>query len=165
MPRIPSKGLAAASAVALLLALGACGRPADEAGSVARSDIGAARTTPSARAGQQAAPVANAKADPAMDRAAQSTKSMGAAAADKTRELGSTAAGKVDDASITAKVNAALAADKELSAIRIDADTQNGVVTLSGPAPTATAKEHAGEVARGIKGVTSVNNQLTLKTG
>ena len=44
-------------------------------------------------------------------------------------------------------------------------DTQNGVVTLSGPAPTATARERASEIARGVKGVTSVNNQLTIKSG
>jgi len=111
-----------------------------------------------------------------MDRAAESTKSMGAAAADstrdagaaaadKTRELGSAAAGKLDDATITTKVNAALARDKDLSAIRIDVDTQNGVVTLTGPAPTASAKERASEVARQVQGVTSVNNQLTLSTG
>jgi osmotically-inducible protein OsmY len=79
--------------------------------------------------------------------------------------MGASAADKVDDASITAKVNASLAKDKELSAIKIDVDTQNGVVTLSGPAPSATAKERASEVARTVKGVNSVNNQLTIKSG
>ena len=72
---------------------------------------------------------------------------------------------KVDDATITTKVNAALAKDKDLSAIKIDVDTQNGVVTLSGPAPTATAKQRASEIARTVKGVSSVNNQLTVKAG
>ena len=61
--------------------------------------------------------------------------------------------------------NAALAKDKDLSAIKIDVDTQNGVVTLSGPAPTATAKQRASEIARTVKGVSSVNNQLTVKAG
>ena len=90
---------------------------------------------------------------------------MGAAAADKTQSMGATAGDKVDDATITTKVNAALAKDKDLSAIKIDVDTQNGVVTLSGPAPTATAKQRASEIARTVKGVSSVNNQLTVKAG
>jgi hyperosmotically inducible protein len=127
--------LMVASSIALLLALGACDRVAHD-------------TT------AQRADSAGAKAGAAMD-----------SAADKARSMGASAVDKVDDAVITTKVKAAIAADKDLSAIKIDVDTQNGVVTLSGPAPTASAKEHASEVARTIKGVTSVNNQLTLKTG
>ena len=53
----------------------------------------------------------------------------------------------------------------KVSAIRIDVDTRDGVVTLSGPAPSATARERASEIARGVKGVSSVNNQLTIKSG
>jgi hyperosmotically inducible periplasmic protein len=74
------------------------------------------------------------------------------------------AAGKVDDATITANVNARLVKDKDLSGIRIDVDTQDGVVTLSGLAPSASAKEHASEVAHKVAGVHSVNNQLTIKS-
>ena len=69
------------------------------------------------------------------------------------------------DASITAHVNAAFAGDKELRPLKIDVDTQNGIVTLSGLAPTASAKAHADEVAHTVAGVVSVNNQLTLQTG
>ncbi len=86
-------------------------------------------------------------------------------AVDKTTGHGRVGGDKVDDAVITTKVKAAIAADKDLSAIKIDVDTQNGVVTLSGPAPTATAKERASEIARNVKGVNSVNNQLTIKAG
>ena len=38
--------------------------------------------------------------------------------------MGAGAADKVDDATITTKMNAALAADKDLSAIKIDVDTR-----------------------------------------
>lgn len=69
------------------------------------------------------------------------------------------------DGSINAQVRAALAADKELRPLRIDVDTENGIVTLSGLAPTASAKAHADEVARTVNGVVSVNNQLTLQSG
>lgn len=165
MQRIQMSGFAATSAVALLLALGGCGRPADDQAASVGSDNAATRSAQAAKDARRDAATATAKAEAGLDRAAEGTKAMGAAAADKTRELGAAAAGKVDDASITAKVNAALAKDQELSALRIDVDTQNGIVTLSGPAPTASAKERASEVARTVKGVTSVNNQLTLKTG
>jgi len=136
------KSLMVASSVALLLALGACDRAAQDA-TARRGDTAESKTGN-----------AGAKAGAAAD-----------SAADKTRAMGASAAGKVDDGAITAKVKAAIAADKDLSAIKIDVDTQNGVVTLSGPAPTATAKERASEIARKVNGVNSVNNQLTIKAG
>ena len=138
----PSKTLMVASSVALLLTLGACDRVGPDA-TARRSDSAESRT---ANAG--------ARAGAAVDNAA-----------DKTRAMGASAVDKVDDAVITTKVKAAIAADKDLSAIKVDVDTQNGVVTLSGPAPTAAAKEHASEIARNVKGVNSVNNQLTIKAG
>lgn len=95
----------------------------------------------------------------------QDTKETTAGAADATREMGAAAGDRIDDATITSKVNAELATDKDLSAIRIDVDTKDGVVTLSGPAPSATARERASELARNVKGVNSVNNQLTIKAG
>jgi osmotically-inducible protein OsmY len=146
------KSLAIASSLAMLLALGACDRVGDQM--TGQRDSAATKTERAADAAKRDVKDATARAGAAAERAADQTKSMGAAAADK-----------IDDATITTKVNAALAADKDLSAIKIDVDTQNGVVTLSGPAPTATAKERASEVARNIKGVTSVNNQLTVKAG
>ncbi len=69
---------------------------------------------------------------------------------------------KVDDMQITTRVNAGLAADKDLSALRIDVDTKDGVVTLMGTAPTATAKARAEEIARNAKDVKSVNNKLSV---
>jgi len=161
------KGLMAIPAAALLLGLAACDR-ADQR--TARSNESATSRTERAAADTRDAArretrEAAAGAGAALDRAAQETKAMGAAAADKTRELGAATAEKVDDAAITAKVNAAIAADKDLSALRIDVDTRGGIVTLSGPAPTAAAKERAAEAALKVKGVTSVNNQLTIKAG
>jgi hyperosmotically inducible periplasmic protein len=132
----PSIVLALAS-FATVVSLGACGRIDDDRTVARKIDSGEL----TAKAGTRA------------DSAAESTKTMGAAAAEK-----------VDDATITSKVNATLAKDKDLSALKIDVDTQNGVVTLSGPAPTATAKERASEIARSVKGVNSVNNQLTIKS-
>lgn len=166
------KSLLAVSAAALALGLAACDRADDRTAATHESATGqneqvardsrdktreTARearqeTRDAARETRKDAREATAAADASMDRAAQDTRAMGAAAA-----------GKVDDATITAKVNAALAADRELSALRVDVDTRDGVVTLSGPAPTASAKERAAELALKVKGVASVNNQLTIR--
>jgi len=53
--------------------------------------------------------------------------------------------------------------DPDLSALKIDVDTRNGVVSMYGPAPTAAAKDRATTIARAVKGVASVNNELTVK--
>ncbi len=78
----------------------------------------------------------------------------------------SAAAAKVGDAvgdiATTASVNAKLAADSELSAIKIDVDTKDGVVTLTGPAPNAAAKARATDIAKAVDGVKTVNNNLTV---
>jgi osmotically-inducible protein OsmY len=68
----------------------------------------------------------------------------------------------IDDTGISAKVKAALAVDPALSASRIDVQTDNGVVRLSGPAPDAAAKERATVLAAAPQGVRAVDNRLTL---
>jgi hyperosmotically inducible periplasmic protein len=154
MKSLQQKALITASSVAMLLALGACGRTDDQTTAGQKMDSAVSAGRQAGAEVKQDAKNATASAGAAVSNAAQDTKAMGA-----------TAGEKIDDASITAKVNASLATDKDLSAIKIDVDTQNGVVTLSGPAPSATARERASEIARGVKGVSSVNNQLTGKAG
>ncbi len=131
----PKKSLLVISSLAVLLALGACDR-GDNRTLGQRMDSGAAKTESAAR------------------NASNDTKAMGAAAVDK-----------VDDSMITTKVKAALVADKDLSAIRIDVDTKEGIVTLTGPAPTPAARDQATKLAKDVKGVVSVNNQLVVKAG
>ena len=80
------------------------------------------------------------------------------------KEAGATVSAKVDDAAITASVSAGLAKDPDLSAIKINVDTKAGAVSLKGPAPTAAAKARAEEIAKGVQGVTSVDNQLEVKS-
>lgn len=69
---------------------------------------------------------------------------------------------KLEDAAITVAVNAGLATDSELSALKINVDTKDGKVLLKGTAPSSTSKDRASDIARGAKGVTSVENQLTV---
>lgn len=69
----------------------------------------------------------------------------------------------VDDAVITTKVKAAFAADPTVKATEINVETFKGVVQLSGFVHTAADIGKAVEVARGVKGVTSVKNDMRLK--
>jgi hyperosmotically inducible protein len=66
------------------------------------------------------------------------------------------------DATIAIKVTTGLAADSTLSALAIQADSQGGVVTLRGLAPTAAAKQRAEEIARNVMGVSDVHNALRV---
>ncbi|MBA4109957.1 MAG: transporter [Leptothrix sp. (in: Bacteria)] len=67
------------------------------------------------------------------------------------------------DAGITTRVNAQLAADPALSAIKIDVDTSNGRVRLSGTAPDDQARDRATTMASAVTGVVSVDNQLKVE--
>ena len=73
-----------------------------------------------------------------------------------------TSASAAADARITAQVKAELAAAHDLHGARIDIDTRDGVVTLSGPVRSAAVKARASEIARTVRNVREVNDQLTL---
>lgn len=69
---------------------------------------------------------------------------------------------KIDDATINTAINAQLAGDSDLSALKINVDVKNSKVWLKGEAPSMNAKNRATEIAKSIDGVTSVNNQLKV---
>ena len=72
---------------------------------------------------------------------------------------------RVSDAVITTTVKAEMAKDKDLSALKINVDTAAGRVALRGTAPSQTARDHAGALASGVKGVVNVDNQLIVEPG
>jgi hyperosmotically inducible periplasmic protein len=74
-----------------------------------------------------------------------------------------TVANKTQDAAITTSVNAELAKDPQLSALRINVDTVAGGVALHGTAPDAASRDRATTLAQRVDGVKSVDNQLTVK--
>jgi osmotically-inducible protein OsmY len=82
-----------------------------------------------------------------------------------TRNAADQASNKVADAVITTSVHAELAKDPALSAVHINVDTDAGRVALKGTAPDAAAKERATQLASAVKGVVSVDNQLTVGNG
>jgi len=69
------------------------------------------------------------------------------------------------DATVTTAVKNRLAADPTTSAARVNVDTANGVVTLSGAVPTAAEKSEAERIARNTQGVTQVVNNVTVEGG
>lgn len=71
----------------------------------------------------------------------------------------------VKNAALTGKVKTALAADVGLKTLKIDVDSAGTVVTLKGQVDSAETKRRAEEVARKVEGVSSVRNQLTVRSG
>ena len=82
---------------------------------------------------------------------------------DQASTMASSAKQTMGDAAITAEVNASLAKDSALSVMKIDVDTAQGKVTLSGTAPDAAAQARATQLAQGVEGVTGVDNRLVVK--
>jgi hyperosmotically inducible protein len=72
---------------------------------------------------------------------------------------------QVDDSTITAKVKTELARDSATSAHRIDVETFRGNVQLNGFVPSAEMKAEATRVARNVKGVQKVDNNLRVGEG
>jgi hypothetical protein len=69
----------------------------------------------------------------------------------------------VDDSVITTKVKSLLAEDDFLKSFQIGVETRKGIVQLSGFVNSKQAVDKAGQIARGVKGVTSVKNDLIVK--
>ena len=68
------------------------------------------------------------------------------------------------DATLTTKVKSALAADVGLRTLTgISVDSDGSTVTLKGSVDTDTNKRRAEQVARGVSGVGSVKNELTVE--
>ena len=135
-----------ASALAALLALGACGdRGDDELPQSAQPNVEINRQgMDGAKDEKQAQGVGN------------DTAAMGAA------PERSAAATEDPDAKLAAQVRSSLASDPDLGGMKIDVHSRDGAVTLVGRAPDPDARERAGQLARGVAGVRSVENLLTL---
>lgn len=69
----------------------------------------------------------------------------------------------VDDAAITTKVKAKFVESKAVAASSISVETLNGTVMLSGFAKSQSEKDSAAAIARDVKGVKSVKNEITVR--
>jgi hyperosmotically inducible protein len=107
-------------------------------------------------------------------RAVDKTKETSKDAADKTKEVSKDAAQKtkdaavktkdvVADASVTSAVKTKLLADPKVGGLKIDVDTKDNVVTLTGVVNSVAEKNEALRLARTTTGVKSVVDKLTVK--
>jgi osmotically-inducible protein OsmY len=69
----------------------------------------------------------------------------------------------VDDSVITTKVKSLLAADDFLKSFQISVETYKGTVQLSGFVNSQKAVDKADEIARSVKWVKAVKNNLIVK--
>ena len=69
----------------------------------------------------------------------------------------------VTDTWITTKVKASLAEDRTVKAHEVNVETFKGVVQLSGFVGSSAEMYQAVRIATGIKGVTSVRNDIRIK--
>ena len=74
----------------------------------------------------------------------------------------STSAKQPDDSAITAAVQSALQNEKWMPGTDIHAKSENGVVTLSGPARSHGDIQRAVRVARKVPGVTRTKSQIKV---
>ncbi len=70
----------------------------------------------------------------------------------------------IDDTVITTKVKASIFEAPDLKSAEINVETYKGVVQLSGFVNSEADIAKAASVASGVKGVTSVKNDMRLKT-
>lgn len=69
----------------------------------------------------------------------------------------------IDDAGITAQVKSRFFEDKDVAGSSISVETLKGTVMLSGFARNALERNRAEAIARGVKGVTSVRNEIAVR--
>jgi len=88
--------------------------------------------------------------------ATQETKAKTKGAAQKTAKVAT-------DAEITTAVKSKLLGDTKVGGLKIDVDTNNGVVTLTGPVNTVAERNEAVRLAKTTAGVKSVVNKLKVE--
>ena len=97
-----------------------------------------------------------------IEKGADATKDAARTATDKTKTGAEKTGEFVTDAAITTAVKTKLLADGKTPGLKIDVDTKDGVVTLSGTVKTRAEIDKAVADARGTKGVTRVVNDLKV---
>ncbi|MBL8524730.1 MAG: BON domain-containing protein [Betaproteobacteria bacterium] len=148
-----SKTIAAISAVLLAVGLSACDKYTSSGETVGQKVDKAIDKT-----NEKVANVGD-KVGATVDKAGSTVANVAGSVSDKAAET-TTA---INDGTITASINADLVKDPDLSVLKIDVDTREGVVSLNGLVKDEASRLRAGTIASGIKGVRQVNNHLVVK--
>ncbi|MDN7125327.1 BON domain-containing protein [Pseudidiomarina terrestris] len=112
---------------------------------------------------QQADEAAN-DAGNAMEEAAEETKEAANEAMAYAEDKSAEASDFLSDAAITARVKAAFVEAGQVDAMAINVETIDGQVVLSGVVPTADMADLAEQLAEGIEGVSSVENDIEVQS-
>jgi len=83
-------------------------------------------------------------------------------ATEKTKQAAKNTGEAITDASITAAVKTKLLGDTKVGGLKIDVDTKDHVVTLTGPVSSAAERAEAVRLAKTTTGVKSVVNKLVV---
>ncbi len=100
---------------------------------------------------------------PKKDEHTGAKKDAATSANEAPNDTGKQARAALSDAAITASIKTDILKDPDLSVLKIDVDTRDGVVTLNGLAANDAARSRAEKIAEATKGVREVKNHLVLK--
>ncbi len=170
---------------ATMLSLVACDRVTVTGTSTSREETARQKIDHAVEATSRSLSEAGDKLAPSLVEATQKTKEQLAAAGEKTHQVLSGAGDRIAtatdravngndrapgdgksamaDTAITASIKASLLKDPDLSVLKIDVDTNSGVVTLNGLAGDEAARIRAAGMAAATKGVREVRNYLSVK--
>lgn len=103
------------------------------------------------------------KTGDAVKKAGEKTKDVAQDAAAKTKDASIKAKDVTADASITAAVKTKLLADTKVGGLKIDVDTKDNVVTLTGTVKSAAERDEAVRLAKTTTGVKRVVDKLIVQ--
>jgi len=95
--------------------------------------------------------------------AKEKTKTAAKKTGDATEKAAKKTGQVMTDAEITSAVKTKMLADSKVGGLKLDVDTDHGVVTLTGPVTSTEERDQALKIARTTKGVKKVVNKLTLE--
>lgn len=93
----------------------------------------------------------------------EKARETGAAIGERVAQGANDAQQMLANGAITAKIKSKMALDDTVKAARIDVDTRDGVVTLSGTVGSEAQRQRAVQLARETEGVRSVTDTLTIR--
>ena len=143
-------------ALAVVLSLGACSKPIED------RTVGEKVDASIAKVGQKTDAAIN-KVEQKIDQTVAAMKGDADAADAGTDKVLESVKAQLADASITTSINAELARDPALRALKIDVDTTAGRVALHGTAPDASSRDRATVLAHRVGGVVAVDNLLEIR--
>lgn len=178
-PRIPRALPVAVAAAIAVLAVSACDRDtmdrADQDGKRMADKANAALATTKDKLAQ-AGHEAKEKLETAGQRTADAISNAGEKTSEDSHASSSTSApttassstsgnarSVLADAGIKASIETDFLKDPDLSVLKIDVDSKDGVITLNGLTKDETARSRAAQIAQNVKGVREVRNFLVVK--